>query len=166
LDKRGEELFSRKRGQYFEIDAIIAIIILIAGLIYINQLKLDVTDITQHKEYADEVAGFLKNVKMGELSDEFLEVFSDYDEDLSIGEQIYSFHLESNDDAEDLAGRALDQFVSSTFSYGIWIIEGDTVTEIYNMDYADNLPNIAVSRILVTGSDFQRAVLEVRVGAE
>lgn len=57
----------KKRGQFFEIDAIIAIAIFIFGLIFIRSMYLNPSQVSNLEKYSTDAVDYLKNTKIKDL---------------------------------------------------------------------------------------------------
>jgi hypothetical protein len=129
-DKRGVVfLYTRKKkGQYFEIDALIAIGILIVGLIYIRNLGTTTVDMTQNDQYSSESVKLVRNMRLGDLGADILAHYKNSslsyytNENYTVAKQIGIYYFMKNQTlAADLSKIVLESLIPSDYQYGVWI---------------------------------------------
>ncbi|MBR9700153.1 hypothetical protein GOV09_06865, partial [Candidatus Woesearchaeota archaeon] len=60
-------MFSRRKGQYFEIDALIAIAILVSGLIYVKTINIEPGSFDRTQMYDRNAIKLLRTKQVGDL---------------------------------------------------------------------------------------------------
>ncbi|MBD3163611.1 hypothetical protein GF323_00245 [Candidatus Woesearchaeota archaeon] len=155
----------RKKSQYFEIDAIVAITLLIVGFIYIRSLTLEHATIQQNEGYSSECVELLRNLKVSDLDPQtrqmlFSSNLARYTEmNNSLAKQIAIYYSEKNRSlAVNLTRLVLDQFIPQKFGYSVVIRSSNNESVIYNRTLDQNFDNLAVTRTMITGLHQDKAI--------
>jgi len=157
----------RSKGQYLEIDAIVAISILILGLIYLRTLTSSDAITKPLTHYSVESVKLLRTLKTSDLDASLLTAMqssqfsSSVDVDYNLGRQIGVMYIvteagsptsEEADFDKDMVQFALDSQIPQEFGYGVWL--QDDVDPIY---VRGSLPtteqDIGTAKMVIAGID-------------
>jgi hypothetical protein len=148
-----------KKSQFFEIDAIIAIGILIAGLIYLKQLTSEQPIKEDINKYSEESAKLLKTMKVNDLNvdnitaikanckEEFVDINSSLSKQIAL-----CYFLEQGADkptAKAIVISSLDKFIPNEYGYKVVLRSPDENATIYQSQKPET-DDLAVARTMVT----------------
>ena len=147
----------KKRGQYFEIDAIIAIAILIVGFIYVKSLQTTQPNLDQNREYSQSCVNILRDQKVRTLETPMKNYLiasnlSDYTNDNnSVSQQIAVYYIMGNKTlAANLTEYILDDLIPPTSGYEI-ILKNPNEYLVYRRDGPQYIKQLSVGRTLISG---------------
>ncbi len=167
FEKRGVGLFiKKKKGQFFEVDALIAIGILVIGLAYIRSLSVDAPQITRNEGYSEESAKLLRTLTVGDLDPDVIENLTTSDLgyltelNFTVAKQIAIYHFEDYPGlASNLTRVILDSLIPSDFGYQVRVRSGDSSQVVYQRGDPSGKGDFAVSRTMITGLQQTKPVI-------
>ncbi len=173
----------RSKSQYIEIDALVAIGILIIGLIYLKTLATTDTIAKPMTHYSIEAVKLLRTLKIEDVSPALLSEmqasqFSAYvDTSYNLARQIGIMYIKTELDSDsiiptneernfdsDLIQFALESQIPNEFGYGVYLVQNladpNDAEKIYSRNGEDPAleDDIAVSRLVIIGiNPYQQA---------
>ena len=150
-------MFCRKKGQYFEVDALIALTLLISGLIYVRNIDIQKIPMKFHSQYSQQIINLLTTVKVADLDKEYINLIlssnlTDYiNDNNSIAKQAIIFMMKGNKSlAMNITSGLINPFIPQNFQYALWL-KYNGIELIYNSSEIDYESDISVSKTLITG---------------
>ncbi len=159
-------MYSKRKTQYFEIDALIAIALLIAGLIYVKSLSVGQVKSEQNEEYSRECIKLLTTLKVNDLDPDTRNMLANsllgrYTHDnFTLAKQIAIYLIEGNRSlAENVTRIVLDSLIPFDYGYGIWIRDKSNESVIYNRSLPREEQDIAIARTMITGLQQDKPII-------
>ena len=158
--KRGVELYSKKRrkSQFFEIDAMIAIAVLIAGIIYVKNIDVTQPEIGQGRVYSEESIKLLRTMRIMDLDESVIAMLEDSgmakytNRNFTLAKQISIYFIKGDKSlAENLTKTIFDDLIPLNYGYSIVMMSDGIESLIYNRSWPRNDQNIAVAKTMITG---------------
>lgn len=147
----------RKKGQFFELDLIIAMVVLVAGILLLKAFFIQDTIVPQVDRTTQDVVTTLETLSMKDLDDTRFnyyvsESLSDVDGNSSIARQILIFRIEGqNDLADELASEVLEDVLPAGLGINISLVSSDQRLDIYESSYEPVTDEISQSKTLLSG---------------
>lgn len=148
----------KRKGQFFEMDAIVAISLLIVGLIYVRNLEMFQPTIDQNKDFSRESIRLFRTLKVAnlnesviiELEQSHLGIYTN--RNFSIAKQIGIYFFMNNKTlAANLTNLILDSLIPLNYGYSVVIQSEGNESLITNRSWPGEYDNMAVTRTMITG---------------
>ena len=146
-----------RKAQFFEIDVLLAVVILVGGVILIKSFFIQPMDNPQINKYAYDAVNMLNTMPMGSLDPDILEqlraqgvVFS---ENELVSRQIARLIIEDNQElAETLTEGAMRGIIPDNYGYSVYFKDETLVDVLLHTENGDMEKNfVSASRVLLTG---------------
>lgn len=152
-----------RKAQFMEIDAILAVVVLVAGLLLIKNLYIHPLENPQVDKYAYDMVNILNTRTMGSLDQSFLAQLEiqgiSFNENEPISRQLAILVIEGHEElARELAEEAMDGLIPSDFGYKLSFINGTQEEELSSQGLDGERKIVSSSRVLLTGLQRERPV--------
>jgi len=143
-----------KKGAFFSLDALIAVMILLMALATITYVQTKGFDQPQTSYYASDLVEILSSVKLEELPTEIVENYSLEKLNRTIMEQVLRWEVEGNSAGEDLLDSILEGVVPPPYEVGVWMEE---VNAVYSSG-SGNGEELFSAKRMISGLERERDV--------
>ena len=149
----------KRRAQFFEIDAIIAIGLLFIGLMYVRSLTAESNEIVQSQHFSDDSVELFRTMTVSELKDISPALLTSIESGVitapftnrtfSLGKQVAMYYFQADiernrdppniavantfeDSAKDITKAVLDRLIPAEFGYNASLRSADSQIEVYS----------------------------------